>query len=454
MSQYDYDLIVIGTGPGSGGIPFKCKKAGWKVAIVESRPVGGTCALRGCTPKKLLLAAPEAYDIARRLKGKGFNSEDFHLSWKDMKSWTDGFIDKIPVNNTKKIKDAGIDLLQGHAKMASDHELYVDDKKYSFGKLVIASGAEPSPLGIEGEENVLSSDDFFTQEDLSGHIVFIGGGYISMEFAHIAKRVGCDVTVLQRGPHILKGFETQLADRLKEVSESLGIKVLTESAVCNVKKVNDNEFSICINNDSEKPMSCTKVFHGGGRRPKIFDMDLETGNVAFGKNGVSVDEKLQSTTNPNVYASGDCADNGTFMLTSTASADTLVIADQFLGDKVKKRGYEPLPSVAFTIPQLASVGMTTEQAEKSGLNYKRNYFDKTTNFFSYRVNGDAEVSIVLVDKDTDKILGAHLLGYDAGELINLFALAMRHNLTATQVRETIMTYPSHGNSIRSMLSTS
>lgn len=446
-----FNLIAIGTGPASGGIPAKAIKAGMKVAVVEERAVGGTCALRGCTPKKLLLAAPEAFDFARRMNQHGLDVPNMKLDWAMMRRYKDAFIDKIPPINSKQYTDKGIELLRGHATFVGANTLEIEGKQYTADHIVLATGATPAPLDFEGQEHVLHSDDFFHVPELRGHVVFIGAGYISMEFAHIAARVGCKVTVIHRSDKPLRGFDRDLVEKLLVVSRNLGINVVKNTQVKALTKTAKG-FHVVTTNPDLEPFDCDVVFHGAGRDAKVHDLNLEAAGVAFSKKGVEVKPNLQSTTNPHVWAVGDCADNGAPALTSVAAIDSLIVADHLFGEKKLTSDYRGTPAAAFTIPQLCSVGLTEEEAKAQGIDYGVNMSDSTGKYLSYRVNGDALMHKVLFDRKTDLIIGAHALDYEASEWINVFAMAIRFGITATQIKHSLFSYPSHGAAIRGMMS--
>ncbi|MGF1571579.1 MAG: dihydrolipoyl dehydrogenase family protein [Sumerlaeia bacterium] len=445
-----YNLIAIGTGPGSGGIPAKAIKAGMSVAVVEERAVGGTCALRGCTPKKLLIAAPEAYDFARRMNQNGLDAPNVKLDWPMMRRYKDAFIDKIPPINTHQYTSKGIELLRGHATFVGENTLEIEGKQYSADHVVLATGATPAAIEFPGSEHLLLSDDFFNVPELKGHVVFIGAGYISMEFAHVAARVGCKVTVIHRSDKPLRGFDRDLVEKLLVISRKQGINVVKNTEVKTLTKT-PLGFRIVTTNPDVEPFDCDVVFHGAGRDAKIQDLNLEAANVAHSKKGIAVKPTLQSTTNPHVWAVGDCADNNAPALTSVAALDSLIVADQLFGEKKLTSNYSGAPTAAFTIPQLCGVGLTEEEAKAQGIDYGVNFSDATKNYLSYRVNGDALMHKVLFDKKTDLIIGAHALDYEASEWINVFAMAIRFGITATQIKHSLFAYPSHGAAIRGMM---
>jgi glutathione reductase (NADPH) len=330
--------------------------------------------------------------------------------------------------------------------------LEVAGQEVRANHFVLGTGALPAPLHFPGAEHVRLSDDFFHLPELKGHVVFIGAGYISMEFAHIAARVGAKVTVLHRSDVPLRGFDRDLVERLLVVSREQGINVVKNTEVRRLDKLASGGYRVETTNPDLEPFEAAWVMHGAGRNPNVLDLGLEAAGVEYTpERGIRVGANLQSISNPRVWAVGDCADNGAPALTSVAAIDSLVVADHLFGEKTLTPDYHGTPAVAFTIPQLTAVGLTEEEAKAQGFDYAVNFKDATANFMNYRVNGDALMVKVLFDKKTDRILGAHALDYEASEWINVFAMAIRFGITATQIKHMLFTYPSHGASIRGLM---
>jgi len=451
MSEKTHDLLVIGSGPAASSIMSRCAGAGWKVAVAEDRPLGGTCALRGCSPKKFLLAAAEAMEWVERLKGKGVDPGDARVNWADLMAFKNSWTGSIPANDARKLKDAGIELLKGRARFEKDGAVAVGSKSIRPEKVAIVTGARPAPLGIPGEEHILSSDEFLELPALPGEILFIGGGYISMEFATIAHYAGASTTVVHRGRFPLKGFDPELALALAEHYNEKGIRVVLDASAQRVER-STGGYYLATGGGPGRQLRADLIVHGAGRVPNLEGMNLEAWGITHSKGGVRVNEYQQSVSNPHVYAAGDCADTQGAALTPIAGREGRAAALNMLEGNRHMVDYTGCASVAFTLPNIASVGLTVKQAQAHQLEYRIVKGGTERWFTNRRLNSRCGAFKILVQEGTDRILGAHLLGHEAGELINLFALAIRTGLTIHQVRETLWAYPTAGADINRMLS--
>ncbi|MCA1604938.1 MAG: FAD-dependent oxidoreductase, partial [Acidobacteria bacterium] len=297
-----FDLIVIGTGAAGGTAAYKCRKAGWAVAIIDSRPFGGTCALRGCDPKKVLVGAAELIDWNRRMNANGISSKEAKIDWPSLMRFKKTFTDPVPENREKEYAKAGIAALHGRTRFLDQTSLQVGEDKLTGRFVLIAAGAKPAMLGISGEIHLTTSDQFLELERLPQRIIFVGGGYISFEFAHVAARAGAEVTILHRGTRPLEGFDADLVAQLVQATRELGVDVRMNTAVEGIEKDGDH-FAVKVSDrNGEQTFEADLVVHGAGRVPDIDDLDLETASIKREKKGISVNEYLQSVSNPAVYA--------------------------------------------------------------------------------------------------------------------------------------------------------
>jgi len=443
-----YDLIVIGSGAAAQTVVYDCAKDGWKVALIEERDIGGTCALRGCVPKKVIYGGSEIIDRVESMKGKGIIAENVKINWNDLISYKNSFTDSQPENFKKGLEEAGIEIYQGHARFIDESTVQVDDVMLSSRFFFIATGATPRPLDIPGDEHVSNSDDFFDLRNLPDSIVFIGGGYISFELAHIASMAGADVTILHRSSRPLTQFEPDLVDLLLDATKKYGIKVETNMPVHSVEQKGDG-FEV-IAGEKNKRFSADLVIHGAGRIPNIKDLGLAKVNVDTSKKGIMVNDYMQSVSNPRVYAGGDVSDHG-LPLTPVAGAEGKVVKRNLLGEKKQPSAIGVIPSTLFTLPPLSSVGLTEKQAKEKNLDFKVNMQDTSSWYTSKRIGLAHSGYKIIIDKEKDIILGAHLLGHHADEVINVFSLAMTNGLTRNQLKETIWSYPTSTYDINYML---
>ncbi len=444
---FDYDLIVIGSGAAAQTVVYACADAGLDVALIEERAFGGTCALRGCVPKKILVGAAEAVDRMKKLSGKGPSDEKLRIDWSDLISFKKTFTDSTPESVEKSLRDADVDVFKGHGSFVDTQTVKINDQHISSKHFFIATGAKPRPLHIKGGEYVQTSDDFFNLKQLPQSIIFIGGGYISFELAHIAARAGAKVTILHRSAQPLGQFDADLVNTLIDASEDLGIRLLTNKPVHAVEKTND-EFQVIAGKNNEK-VKADMMMHGAGRIPHIDHLSLDDAQVIWSKRGITVNESMQSVSNPRVFAAGDVAANG-LPLTPVAGAEGKIVRDNLIG-KPHQYKTRVIPSTLFTIPPLSSVGLTEEKAKKHGLSFQVNAQDTSSWYTSRRIGLKQSGYKILIDKKTDQILGAHLLGHHAEEVINVFALAMQQKIPRSDLKEMIWSYPTSTYDINYML---
>ncbi len=282
-------------------------------------------------------------------------------------------------------------------------------------------------------------------------IVFVGGGYISMEFAHVSVRAGAKVSVVHRGPRPLAGFDPDLADKVAQATRSSGIDLRLETTVERIAQTATGLAVEASSSSEPQTIEADLVVHGAGRAAEIDDLGLEAAEVKRGKRGVLVNQYLQSISNPAVYAAGDAADTEGQPLTPVAAEEGRVVAENLLNGNEALPDYRGTPTVAFTLPPIAAVGLKEDEARKQGLKFNVNYHDTSQWYSSRRVGEAYSASKVLVEDGTRQILGAHLLGPAAEESINLFALAVRHGLTAENLKDAIFAYPTHASDVGYMV---
>ncbi len=425
--EREYDVVVVGTGVAGSDIAWHCRDAGMEVAIVDYRDYGGTCALRGCVPKRVLASAAGAVARVRDQQGNGISGE-VSIDWPRLVAFERTFTDPVPRRKEDGFRGAGIHTYHGFARFTGEKRVTIGGDTLTARYIVIAAGAHPRPLNVPGEDLMTSSDDFFYLEALPERIVFIGGGYISFEFAHVAARAGSAATILQRSGRVLSGFDPDIVDRLVLASGELGIDVQVNTPLVSIEK---NAAGLRVRagrEGEERTFDADMVVHGAGRVSAIEGLDLAAGNVETDRRGIVVDAHLRSVSNPAVYVAGDANANSP-QLTPVAVMDAHIVVDNILNGNTRVADYSVVPSAVFTTPPLASVGLTEEAAMEGGIPYIVNAGDLSARFTNRSV-GQRHVGYkLLVDGDSRRILGAHLIGSHVEEVINVFALAIRHNLT-------------------------
>jgi len=447
-----YDVVVIGTGSAASTVAVRCRKAGKQVAVVDSRPFGGTCALRGCDPKKVLVGAAEVLDWTRRMEKNGIRADQVQIDWSRLIQFKRSFTESVPKNSEESFVKSGIATFHGRARFVGRTSLRVDNDVLEATNVVVAAGSKPVDLKIPGAELAVLSEQFLELERLPERILFIGGGYISFEFAHIAARAGARATILHRGQRPLERFDPDLVDRLVTRSRDLGGDVRLGLEVIGIAR-NSTGVKIWAHSDTgDHDFDTDLVVHGAGRVPEIDDMRLDEAGVEWDPlRGVKVNEYLQSVSNPAVYAAGDAAASAGPPLTPVATYEGKIAAENLLKGNHRKPNYDGIPTVVFTVPALASVGLQERAARSHGLAFRVNHEDTSSWYSSRRVADRYSGFKTLIDEETGRILGAHLLGPDAAETINIFALAIRKGLTSTDLKDVIYAYPTLASDIPYMI---
>jgi glutathione reductase (NADPH) len=316
--------------------------------------------------------------------------------------------------------------------------------------VLIATGARPVPLGIPGEEFVATSDDFLELETLPPRITMVGGGYIAAEFSHLAARAGAKVTVLQRGGRMLPRFDPDLVGWLMESFAALGIDVRTGTSVTRVERAADGFLVHAATGGQEQVVAPDLVVHAAGRTPDLDALDLAAAGVWLDNGRLALNEFLQSVSNPRVYAAGDAASSGP-PLTPVSSHDARVVAGNLLDGNRHRPDYRGVPSVAFTLPPIAAVGLSEEEARAQELRVQVKS-ERVPGWFTARRLAEPVYGYkTLVEKESGRVLGAHLVGPNVDEVINVFALAIRHGLTAADLKETMFAYPTGASDLGYML---
>jgi glutathione reductase (NADPH) len=444
-----YDLVVIGSGTAAQVASFRVHAAGWSVAVIDHLPFGGTCALRGCDPKKMLISGAEAIDMANRMRGRGV-SGGLAISWPELIAFKRTFTDPVPQKLEHRLAERGIDAFHGMARFTGRDTIEVDGQILQARHVLIATGARPVPLTFPGAEHVITSDRFLELEELPARIAMVGGGYIAAEFSHIAARAGAKVTVLQRAARMLTHFEPELVGWLMEKFSEIGVEVRTGTVVEAIDRASSS-FRVHARAGSQAiATDADLVVHAAGRAPDLDGLNLAGAGIAAEKGRLVLNEFLQSVSNPAVYAAGDAAAKGP-PLTPVSSHDGKVVAANLLEGNRHRPDYRGVPSVAFTLPPIAAVGLGETEARAAGLKF-RVKSEKVPDWYTARRVAETVYGFkTLIEEDSERVLGAHLVGPHADEVINLFALAIRHGLSADNLKQTIFAYPTGASDIGSML---
>ena len=449
MKTESFDVFVIGSGVAGKTVAENCSDAGLKVAIAECRELGGTCANRGCDPKKVLFNPTKILQQTYDLKGKGI-SKPPKLDWKKLQEFKKTFTADIPEKTEKDLLQKQITIFKTAPKFIDSNVLQIDKTRVKANIIVIATGLTPRTLNIKGEHHLKTSDDFLSFKKLPKRMIFLGAGYIGLEFAQMAARMGSKVTIIDKGDRLLKSFDSDLATTIEKVSKDLGITFIYDAEIRSIHKSNTKlklKYRLANQTKSKK---ADVIFNTAGRVPSISELNLEKANVSFDESGVKVDRYLRSTSNPKVYACGDVSKHS-LPLSPLAGHEAQTVSQNIIQNDDTKIVTPQVPSVVFTFPNLAAVGYSEKEAQKHFKNIIIKQGNAQDWYNNKHVGGKAYRYKIIINERTDEIIGAHLIGAEAAEIINLFTLAINCGLKRGEMTKMIFTYPSWGNDIKSML---
>jgi glutathione reductase (NADPH) len=385
------------------------------------------------------------------MKGSGIQVAELQINWPELMRFKRSFTEPVTKRREDDFARAGIAAFHGRARFTGPTTVQVGEETLEGRYVVIAAGEAPADLGIPGAEHLTTSDQFLELNELPRRLLFIGGGYIAFEFAHVAALAGSQVTVLHRGPRPLSLFDPDLVDRLVERTRELGIDLHLETETIGIEKSSAQLIVQAMASGEKRTFQTDMVVHSAGRVPEISDLNLDAAGIEWEKRGVRVNDFLQSVSIPAVYAAGDAAASGGLPLAPVASYEGLVVAANLLKGNHQKPNYLGIPSVVFTVPPLAAVGLSERGAREQNLKFRVKMEMTSTWYSSRRVAETYSGYKVLVEESTDRILGAHILGSEAGEVINLFALAIRSGMCATDLKHMLFAYPTSGSNMTRML---
>ncbi len=428
-----YNVIVIGSGTSGYNVVKTCREAGLSVAVVEQGTPGGVCALHGCQPKKFFVVQAEWARLGQHLQGKGIAAAPV-LDWSATAAFKSEFTDAVPGNTEAYFDKVGASYHRGTARFTGPGVITVGEVELHADNIVLATGATPRRLDIPGSDLGLDSNDFLAQSELPESMIFIGGGYISFEFAHVAAAYGSRVTILNKSDRVLRQFDDELVDATVAATREAGIEVLTGHMPVEMTRTDKGVQVRCENGET---LEAAAVFVTAGRTANLGSLNLEALDLAPDPRGLTVDKKMQVEGQPGLYAVGDCA--RTMALAPVADREALVAATNIVGSALDM-DYTTVPSVCFTEPPLAAVGLTESQAQAQGLSFKVRR-GKTTGWPNQRRLGAQAGQYKLLTDDEGLVIGAHLFGHGAGDSINLFALAMKNKLPAEVFKEMMWAYP-------------
>jgi glutathione reductase (NADPH) len=437
MANYDFDLYVIGAGSGGVRTARMCSQQGLRVGIAESKYLGGTCVNVGCVPKKLFVYASAFSEEFKAAKGFGWNVGHSSFDWKTLRENKDTEIKRLNSIYGNLLDGAGVELHEGRATIIDPHCIEVNGKQYSCERILIATGGTPYVPEFPGSDLTITSNDAFYLDALPERIVIVGGGYIAIEFAGIFNGLGVETHLLYRGPLFLRGFDQELREILKEEIENQGVKIHFSTEIEEITS-QDSTYKVQLNNGQS--IDAGLVMYATGRRPNINGLGLENTKVQQKNNGAIVVDEYFQTSEPSIYALGDVISR--VELTPVAIAEGMALTKTLTTGELTTLDYTNIPTAVFCQPNSASVGLTEEQACSQHPDDLRIYRSRFRPMKETLGGGSGKIFMKMIVVDsTDLVVGCHMVGENAGEIIQGIAVAMKAGATKANFDETIGIHP-------------
>ena len=437
MASYDYDLITIGAGSGGVRASRLAAQFGARVAVCENSRVGGTCVIRGCVPKKLFVYGAHFADDFEDAAGYGWTVAEPSFDWAELVANKDREIDRLNAVYIRVLRENGVDILEATARIADAHTVEVGGRTVTAAYILVATGAWPKMPDIPGIEHVITSNEAFDLDGLPGRLVIVGGGYIAVEFAGIFNTLGVEVTEIMRGDTILRGFDEDMRITLADEMVKRGVDLRSDCLVRSIEKA-DGRYSLRLAHGDV--VETDLVMYATGRAPRTKGLGLEEVGVDLDDGGAVVVDDYSRTAVPNIFAIGDLTDRA--MLTPVAIAEGAAVARTLFKGTPAKMDYANVPTAVFSQPPLACVGLTEAQARA-----RHRSVDAYVSRFKpmkFTLSGRDEQTVMklVVDGDSDRVLGCHMMGMDAPEIIQGLGIALQCGATKAQFDTTVGIHPS------------
>ena len=436
MASYDFDLFTIGAGSGGVRASRMAAAFGAKAAVAEERYLGGTCVNVGCIPKKLLVYASEFGEGFPDSAGFGWNLGSRTHDWKKLIANKDTEIHRLNGVYRRLLTESGANIIEGRATLLDAHTVEINGKRLTSKYILIATGSWPVVPKIPGSDLAITSNEAFFLEDRPQRVILVGGGYIAVEFAGIFHGLGSQVALVHRGPRVLRGFDEDLRDTLGREMTKRGIVLRLNSQIKAIAKIGG---ALRAHLDNDDYIDADVIMYATGRTPNTHGLGLENAGVKLDEQGAVAVDTYSRTSVENIYAIGDCTNR--IMLTPVAIAEGRAIAETLFNNRPMSVDYRGVPSAVFSQPNLATVGLTEAEARAQFgdvVIYKSSFRP-----LKHTLSGRDETTFMklVVDKNTDRVLGCHMIGNDAGEIIQGLAIALKCNATKAQFDATIGIHP-------------
>ncbi|MDM9652680.1 glutathione-disulfide reductase [Pseudomonas wenzhouensis] len=437
--SYDFDLFVIGAGSGGVRAARFAASFGARVAVAESRYLGGTCVNVGCVPKKLLVYGAHFAEDFEQASGFGWSLGEANFDWATLIGNKNREIERLNGIYRNLLVNSGVSLFEGHARIVDAHTIEVNGQRHSTERILIATGGWPQIPDIPGREHAISSNEAFFLEQLPKRVLVVGGGYIAVEFASIFHGLGAQTSLLYRGDLFLRGFDGAVREHLREELSKKGMDLQFNADIASLARQADGSLAATLKDGRVLEADC--VFYATGRRPMLDNLGLENVEVKLDARGyIEVDDLFQTAT-PSVLAIGDVI--GRVQLTPVALAEGMAVARRlFKPEEYRPLDYRMIPTAVFSLPNIGTVGLSEEQAIEEG--YQVKVFESRFRPMKLTLTENPERTLMklVVDADSDRVLGCHMVGPEAGEIIQGLAVALKAGATKQIFDETIGVHPS------------